>query len=136
MMDLLTYWLFGGQLGILFPVINIASIQTKEKKTMTKFKNNDKASKKEVREALMSLAAESTPNRFNVKFDSDGSGACVILMVERDQGEDSNGKSPFASWSSMPAKYMGWRVVFMHVPNKYIDVFYDADGNYKVTADA
>lgn len=103
---------------------------------MTKFRNSDKATKKEVREALMSLAAESTPNRFNVKFDSDGSGACVILMVERDSGEDSNGKSPFAEWPEMPAKYMGWRVVFMHVPNKYIDVFYDADGNYKVTADA
>ena len=79
---------------------------------MTKFRNSEKATKKEVREALMSLAAESTPNRFNVRFDSDGSGACVILMVERDSGEDSNGK------------------------NKYIDVFYDADGNYKVTADA
>lgn len=103
---------------------------------MTKFKNSDKVSKKEVREALMSLAAESTPNRFNVRFDSDGSGACVILMVERDAGEDSNGRSPFDGWAEMPAKYMGWRVVFMHVPNKYIDVFYDADGNYKVTADA
>ena len=94
-MDLLTYWLFGGQLGIPFPVINIAFIQTKEENLMTKFRNSDKATKKEVREALMSLAAESTPNRFNVKFDSDGSGACVVLMVERDAGEDCNGKSPF-----------------------------------------
>ena len=136
MMDLLTYWLLGGRLGIPFPVINIAFIQTKEENLMTKFRNSEKATKKEVREALMSLAAESTPNRFNVRFDSDGSGACVILMVERDPGEDSNGKSPFTGWPEMPAKFMGWRVVFMHVPNKYIDVFYDADGNYKVTADA
>ncbi len=103
---------------------------------MTKFNNADKATKKEIREALMSLAAESTPNRFNVKFDSDGSGACAILMVEREPGEDSNGKSPFENWLRMPAKYLGWRVVFVHVPNKFIDVFYDADGNYKVTADS
>ena len=136
MMDLLTFWLLGGRMGIPFPVINIAYIHTMEEKTMTKFRNSDKATKKEVREALMSLAAESTPNRFNVKFDSDGSGACVVLMGERDAGEDCNGKSPFSGWPEMPAKYMGWRVVFMHVPNKYIDVFYDADGNYKVTADA
>jgi len=135
-MDLLTFWLSGGRMEIPFPVINIAFIHTKEKKRMTKFRNSEKATKKEVRAALMSLAAESTPNRFNVKFDSDGSGACVILMVERDPGEDSNGKSPFTGWSEMPAKFMGWRVVFMHVPDKYIDVFYDADGNYKVTADA
>ena len=128
-MDLLTYWLFGGQLGIPFPVINIAFIQMKEENLMTKFRNGEKATKKEVREALMSLAAESTPNRFNVRFDSDGSGACVILMVEREPGEDSDGKSPFAGWPEMPAKFMGWRVVFMHVPNKYIDVFYDADAN-------
>ena len=136
MMEPLMYWLFGGPLELPFPVINTVFIQTKEEKAMTKFRNGDKATKKEVREALMSLAAESTPNRFNVKFDSDGSGACVILMVERDAGEDSNGKSPFKGWPEMPAKYMGWRVGFMHVPNKYIDVFYDADGNYKVTADA
>ncbi len=135
-MALLLYWLYGGLMVLPYPVITTAFIHLKEKKDMTKFKDSDKASKKEVREALMSMAAESTPNRFNVKFDSDGSGACVILMVERDPGVDSNGRSPFDSWPSMPAKYMGWRVVFMHVPDKYIDVFYDADGNYKVTADA
>lgn len=134
-MDLLLYWLLGGQMVPPFPVINTAFIHTKEK-DMTKFNNSEKATKKEVREALMALAAESTPNRFNVKFDSDGSGACVILMVEREAGQDSNGRSPFDQWSIMPAKYMGWRVVFMHVPDKYIDAFYDAEGNYKVTADA
>ena len=134
-MDLLLYWLLGGQMVSPFPVINTAFIHMKEK-NMSKFRNSVKATKKEVREALMSLAAESTPNRFNVKFDGDGSGPCVILMVERDAGEDSNGRSPFEEWPNMPAKYLGWRVIFMHVPNKYIDVFYDADGNYKVTADA
>ena len=135
MMDLLMYWLSGGQLVIPFPVTTTVFIQMKEEK-MTKFKNSVKATKKEIKEALMTIAAESTPNRFNVKFDSDGSGACAILMVERDPGEDSNGRSPFEEWLNMPAKLMGWRVVFMHVPDKYIDVFYDADGNYKVTADA
>ena len=134
-MDLLLYWLFGGLTVPHFLVINTAYIHLKEK-NMTKFRDSEKSTKKEVREALMSLAADNTPNRFNVKFDSDGSGACVILMVERDAGEDSNGKSPFDGWDSMPAKFMGWRVVFMHVPNKYVDAFYDADGNYKVTADA
>ncbi len=103
---------------------------------MTKFHNQSKATKKEVREGLMALAATSTPNRFNVRFDSDGSGACVILMVEREKGEDSDGKSPFANWPEKPAKFMGWRTIYLHVPDGYIDVFYDADGNYKVTADA
>jgi hypothetical protein len=103
---------------------------------MTKFKSSEKATKKEIRSALMSMATNNTPNRFNVKFDSDGSGACAVLMVERDAGVDSSGQSPFDNWSSLPAKYMGWRVVFVHVPYKYIDAFYDADGNYKVTADA
>ena len=101
-----------------------------------KLKDSKKATKKEIKSGLMALAANNTPNRFNVKFDSDGSGACAILMVERDKGEDCNGRSPFRDWTEMPAKYMGWRVVFVHVPDKYIDAFYDAEGNYKVTADA
>mgnify|MGYP003654027688 CR=1 FL=1 len=83
----------------------------------------------------MSLAAEQTPNRFNVKFDSDGSGPCAVLMVERNRGEDSNGSSPFVGWETRPAILMGWRVVYVHVPNNYIDVFYDSSGNYKVTED-
>ena len=103
---------------------------------MTKFHNQEKASKKEVKEGLMALAATSTPNRFNVKFDSDGSGVCVLLMVERDKGEDSNGKSPFTDWPDKPATFMGWRTIYLHVPDGYIDTFYDSNGNYKVTADA
>ena len=134
-MDLLLRYLLGGLTVIPFPVINTIYIHTKEE-DVTKFNNSEKATKKEIKSALMSLAADSTPNRFNVKFDSDGSGACVILMVERDKDEDSNGKSPFDDWTKMPAKYMGWRVIFMHVPDSYIDTFYDAEGNYKVTADA
>ena len=135
-MDRIIYWLFGGMMVEPFPVISTAFIHTMEDMTMTKFRNTEKVSKKEIRESLMSLAADQTPNRFNVRFDSDGSGACVLLMVERDKGEDSNGKSPFENWEHLPAKHLGWRVVFVHVPHKYIDVFYNADGTYKVTADS
>jgi len=135
-MDLIMYWLLGGQMVLPFPVINTAFIHMKKENKMTKSKHTTKATKKEIKGGLMTLATENTPNRFNVKFDSDGSGPCAVLMVERDKGEDSNGRSPFNSWTMMPAKYMGWRVVFLHVPHGYIDTFYDADGNYKVTADA
>jgi len=103
---------------------------------MTKFHNQTTATKKEVRAALMALAADSTPNRFNVRFDSDGSGACVVLMVERNKGEDSNGKSPFEDWFTKPAQFMGWRTIYLHVPHGYVDAFYDSDGNYKITDDA
>ena len=134
-MDKIIYWLLGGTMDEPFHATSTAFILMMEE-NMTKFRNTDKVSKKEIREALMSLAADQTPNRFNVRYDSDGSGACVLLMVERDQGEDSNGKSPFQNWQQMPAKYLGWRVVYVHVPHKYIDVFYNADGTYKITADS
>ena len=103
---------------------------------MTKPKNSEKATKKEVRDGLMAMAATSTPNRFNVRFDSDGSGPCVVLMAERDRGEDSNGKTPFANWPENPAVFMGWRTIYLHVPDGYLDVFYDSNGEYKITADA
>ena len=103
---------------------------------MTKFRKGDKASKREIRSALMILAAEHTPNRFNVVFQSDGSGPCAVLMVERDAGDDSDGISPFVGWPEKPAKFMGWRTIYMHVPYSYIEVFYDANGNYKATPEA
>ena len=100
---------------------------------LTKFKNSDKATKKEVREALMLHAVENTDNTFTVTFQSDGSGPCVTLLVERDKGEDHNGKSPYEGWDSLPAKFMGWRAVFVHVPHGYITTFYDSAGNLRVT---
>ena len=134
-MDLLIHWLLGGQMVPSIPVFNTMFLYTMEE-NMTTNKSKEKATKKEVRGGLMTLAANSTPNRFNVKFDSDGSGPCVVLMVERDKGEDSNGKVPFTDWEQKPAKFMGWRTIYLHVPDGYLDAFYDSEGNYKITADA
>ena len=133
-MEMIIYWLFAGLPAKQFDVTGTAFMHTTEE-TLNMLREAQKATKKEIKEALMVLATDQTPNRFSVRFDSDGSGPCAVLMVERNRGEDSNGKSPFDGWKSTPPAYMGWRVVFVHVPHNYIDAFYDADGNYKITAD-
>ena len=75
-------------------------------------RKQQKASKKEAREAMMALIVDNVENRFNVKFDSDFGGPMMTVMVERDPDIDCNGHTP------------------------YIGVFYDSDGNYKVTQEA
>ena len=95
-----------------------------------------KAPKKETREALMGLLVDNTPNRFTVRFDSDDGGGHVVAIIERNPGESCDGLSPYDNWQDRPMKFMGWRVLYMHVPDGYIDVFFDADGNYKITAEA
>ena len=131
MMNLLFYWLLGGRTDHFVPATSIMFFPTTLDNSMIKPKTQPLATKQEIREALMISAENQTPNRFNVRFDSDGSGSCVMLMVERDKGEDSNGRSPFVGWETRPAMFMGWRIVYVHVPDGYIDVFYDSRGNYK-----
>lgn len=96
----------------------------------------EKAPKKELREALMGLLVDKTPNRFTVRFDSDDGGGHVVAIVERDAGQSCNDRTPYDGWDDRPTKFMGWRILYMHVPDGYIDVFFDADGNYKITAEA
>jgi hypothetical protein len=95
-----------------------------------------KASKKEAREAMMRLLAENIETRINVIFNSDFGGPVLVAMAEREPGEDHNGKSPFREWSSRPSPFMGWRVVYTHYPDGYLEVFYDSDGQYKTTVEA
>ena len=95
-----------------------------------------KADKKVAREAMMRLLADNVESRFNVKFDSDFGGPTMNIMVEREEGIDCNGDTPYKKWKDRPSPFMGWRVVYSHYPHGYLAVFYDTDGNYKVTAEA
>ena len=99
-------------------------------------RKHKKASKKEAREAMMALIVDNVENRFNVKFDSDFGGPMMTVMVERDPDIDCNGHTPYRNWTDRPSLFMGWRVVYAHYPDGYIGVFYDSDGNYKVTQEA
>jgi hypothetical protein len=133
MTNLVTHWLLGGQTVPTVLATNTTFFHIIKELVLTKFRNSEKATKEEVRKALMNHAVENTENTFTVTFQSDGSGPCVVLMVERDIGEDHDGRSPFINWESLPAKFMGWRTIFVHVPHGYITVFYDSAGNLKVT---
>tara|TARA_R110000824_G_scaffold29037_2_gene97083 strand:+ start:243 stop:566 length:324 start_codon:yes stop_codon:yes gene_type:complete len=92
-----------------------------------------KAPKKEAREAMMRLLAENITTRINVIFSPDHGGPCLVAMAEREPGEDHTGKSPFTAWSPRPSPFMGWRVVYIHYPDGYLEVFYNSDGKYKTT---
>ena len=132
-MQLVIHWLFG---GLTVPTVLATSttfFHIIEEIVLTKFRNSDKVSKKEVKQALMLHAVENTDNPFTVTFQSDGSGPCVVLLVERDKGEGHDGRSPFAGWDSLPAKFLGWRTIFVHVPHGHISVFYDSDGKKRIT---
>ncbi len=96
----------------------------------------ERAPKKEAREAMMALVVDNVESRFNVKFDSDFGGPVMNVMVEREEGVDCDGHNPYREWLDRPSRFMGWRVVFTHYPHGYIGVFYDSDGNYKVTKEA
>jgi len=99
-------------------------------------RNEPKVSKKVAKEAMMRLLAENIETRFNVIFNSDFGGPCLVAMAERLPDEDHNGKSPFRAWSPRPSPFMGWRIVYLHVPDGYIDVFYGPDGEYRITGEA
>ena len=88
----------------------------------------EKASRKEVRDALMKDLVNETENRYTVAFASDGSGHHVVAYAERDPNSSD---TPFKN--TLPSKYMGWRLLKIHVPNGYIDVFFEEDGSKKIT---
>ena len=87
-----------------------------------------KAPQKEVFTALMKEAVEYTDNTFIVCFESDDTGMHVVLKVERNE-DDTSGFKKFPDVS----KYMGWRLMCVHVPKGYLHVFYNADGSKNET---
>ena len=89
---------------------------------------SDKVSKKEVRQALMLEMTYNTDNRFTVGFASDDGGHHAVCYAERDPNSED---SPFKD--KIPSKFMGWRVLFLHVPDGYIDVFFESDGTKRET---
>ena len=99
-------------------------------------RKQEKAPKKEAREAMMRLLVENVESRINVKFDSDFGGHMMNVMAEREPGVDHNGHNPFKDWADRPSPFMGWRVVYTHYPDGYLAVFYDSDGGYKETVEA
>ena len=99
-------------------------------------RKQEKAPKKEAREAMMRLLADKVECRFNVKFDSDSGGQLMNIMVEREPGIDCDGHNPFKDWQDRPSPFMGWRVVYTHFPHGYLELFFDSDGEYRLTGEA
>ena len=99
-------------------------------------RKHEKADKKVAREAMMRLLAENVESSINVRFESDFGGQLMNVMAEREPGVDCDGHNPFRDWPDRPSPFMGWRVVYTHFPHGYLQVFYDSDGNYKVTQEA
>ncbi len=86
----------------------------------------NKGTKKEVIAALHKDAVEWTDNKFIVTSESDDGGAHFVLHIERNS-DDTTGlkdRPPFN-------KYMGWRVLFLNVPEGYLSAFYNPDGSPK-----
>ena len=89
-----------------------------------------KATKKELREALMQIATELTDTQFTVTFQSDDGGHHAVIVAEREEGSE---ESPFKNLDALPRGFMGWRIIKLHVPAGYISVFYNEDGTKSVT---
>tara|TARA_A100001391_G_scaffold56702_1_gene34674 strand:+ start:158 stop:478 length:321 start_codon:yes stop_codon:yes gene_type:complete len=90
-----------------------------------------KAPKDEARKALMEKGAEVTDNRYIVSFESDDTGSHMVLRVERNLDGTSGIRKEF-----METKFLGWRVVYMNVPDDYIKWFFNDNGTRKVTQSA
>ena len=85
-----------------------------------------KATKDELRSALMGMIPEITDNAFTVSFASDDGGHHAVIISERDENSD---ESPYKDLNAIPSGFMGWRILKMHVPDGYIAVFYNEDGS-------
>ena len=85
------------------------------------FWNDEKASQKDARKALMDYIADNWTDRFTVTFHSDDGGAHIQAVLEFD---DTDEIMDPALRSKFPAKWMGWRMVVLKVPRGHIDVFY------------
>ena len=93
--------------------------------------DQEKAARGEARKALMKEIEKVTDNRFTVTFESDSTGGHICAVVERDWRSD---ESPYEKL--LPSKFMGWRVLMKHVPDGFIDVFYDGEGNRRMTKES
>ncbi len=87
-----------------------------------------KAPKDEAHKALMEKGAEVTDNRYVVSFESDDTGTHMVLRVERNPDGSTGIRKEL-----METKFMGWRVVYVNVPDDYIKYFYNDNGTRKVT---
>jgi len=86
------------------------------------FFSGEKASKEEVRRALMEHIADNWADRFTVDFWSDDGGHMVRAVLEFDDpGEIMSDELR----NKFPAKFMGWRLVVLKVPVGHVDVFFN-----------
>ena len=97
----------------------------------SKYDMGTKGDKAEVRKLLMDRAVDITNNQFAVVFGSDDCGTHVCLYVERNP-DDTVGFT-----NRLDGKViMGWRVIYMNVPDGYLRVFFNDDGTKRVTKEA
>lgn len=87
-----------------------------------------KKTKKEAIAQLYKEAVEWTDNKFIVTHESDDGGAHIALYIERNSDDTTGlkGRPPFNN-------FMGWRVLFINVPEGYLGVFYNPDGSKRET---
>ena len=89
-----------------------------------------KATKKELKAALKVIAPELTDTRFVITFQSDDGGHHAVNIAEREPDTEA---SPFKNPEALPRRFMGWRVLKLHVPDGYIPAFYNEDGTRSIT---
>jgi len=86
------------------------------------FFSGEKATKEEARAGLMELIADNWRGRFTADFWSDDGGHMIRAVLEF---EDTSEIMSDELRSKFPAKFMGWRLVVLKVPQGHIDVFFD-----------
>lgn len=74
----------------------------------------NRVEKKQALEELMRELTSVTDTRFAVKHESDDSGAHLVAYIER----NVNGTIP--DKKDLEGKFLGWRLVILHVPDGWI----------------
>ncbi len=74
----------------------------------------DKVSKKDAIEALMRELVNVTDTPFTAKAESDDAGGHLTAYIERDISDEIVDKK------DMPDKFLGWRLLVVHVHEGYI----------------
>tara|TARA_R110001583_G_scaffold21444_5_gene81449 strand:+ start:2507 stop:2791 length:285 start_codon:yes stop_codon:yes gene_type:complete len=78
--------------------------------------NEEKAPKKETREALMRELVNCTNDAFDVKFGGDGAGNFCAVYVE----VETEKRERYKWLQDLPDKFMGWRIIRIFVPPTYV----------------
>jgi len=89
------------------------------------WKDSEKVDKKEAIEALMHEMHKYTDTRFQVKAEQDDTGTHLVAYIERNLDDSIPDKR------DLPPKFLGWRVITVHVHEGYVNYVMNAPRSYE-----